>query len=291
MTDQERPHTGEEALRRAASFFREKGWTDRAAQQEARLLLAKAWRKDLLHLSIGLKDQPEETVWETFWALVRQRGNHEPLHYLLGEKEFMSLSLKVSPAVLIPRWDTEVLVEEAIRLMKPLARPRLLDLGTGSGAIAVSLAYYLPAAEVVAVDLSPEALGIARENALRLGVASRIDFREGDLFAPLGAEESFTLIASNPPYLTAEEMRALLPDVRQEPALALAGGEDGLDFYRRIAQEAKNYLAPAGHLLLEIGWQQGAAVTALLAEQGLSPVRILHDLEGRERVVAYSQKD
>lgn len=288
MTDQERPHTGEEALRRAASFFREKGWTDRAAQQEARLLLAKAWRKDLLHLSIGLKDKPDEAVWENFWALVRRRGNNEPLHYLLGEKEFMSLSLKVSPAVLIPRWDTEVLAEEAIRLMKPLARPRLLDLGTGSGAIAVSLAYYLPAAEVVAVDLSAEALGIARENAHRLGVASRIDFREGDLFAPLQAEECFDLIVSNPPYLTAEEMRALLPDVRQEPALALAGGEDGLDYYRCIAQKAKNHLAPTGHLLLEIGWQQGAAVTALLAGQGLSPVRILRDLEGRERVVAYS---
>lgn len=290
MTDQERPHTGEEALRRAASFFREKGWTDRAAQQEARLLLAKVWRKDLLHLSIGLKDQPEETVWENFWALVRRRGNHEPLHYLLGEKEFMSLSLKVSPAVLIPRWDTEVLAEEAIRLMKPLTRPRLLDLGTGSGAIAVSLAYYLPAAELVAVDLSAEALRIARENAHKLGVASRIDFREGDLFTPLRAEECFDLIVSNPPYLTADEMRALPPDVRQEPALALAGGEDGLDFYRRIAQKAKNHLGPDGHLLLEIGWQQGAAVTALLAKQGHSPVRILRDLEDRDRVVAYSKE-
>lgn len=287
MTCQTWPHTGEEALRWAASFLKEKGWTTRLAGQEARFLLAKAWRKDFLHLAIGLKDQLDAATWETFQYLVRQRGDHEPLHYLLEEKEFMSLTFKVSPAVLIPRWDTEVLVEEALRLMKPLPQPRILDLGTGSGVIAVALAYYLPGATVVAVDISAEALQIARENARRHGVADKISFRQGDLFAPLVDGECFDLVAANPPYLTAAEMDALPFDVRKEPVLALAGGEDGLDFYRRIALGVRNYLAPEGHLLLEIGWQQGAAVSALLAAQGIAPVKILRDLEERERVVVY----
>lgn len=287
MTCQTWPHTGEEALRWAASFLKEKGWTTYLAGQEARFLLAKAWQKDFLHLVIGLKDSLDAATWENFQYLVRQRGDNEPLHYLLEEKEFMSLPFKVSPAVLIPRWDTEVLVEEALRLMKPLGQSRILDIGTGSGIIAIALAYSLPGAKVVAVDISAEALQIARENARCHGVAEKISFRQGDLFEPLAEGECFDLIAANPPYLTASEMEALPPDVRKEPALALAGGADGLDLYRRIAKASKNYLAPDGHLLLEIGWQQGAAVSGLLAEQGIAPVKILRDLEERERVVVY----
>lgn len=297
MTDQDRPQTGEEALRWAASFLKDRGWTNQAARQEARLLLAKAWQKDALHLTIELKEQPDEAVWASFHSFVQQRGENVPLHYLLGEKEFMSLSFKVSPAVLIPRWETELLVEEAIRLGKAWAQAepsseglpplRILELGTGSGAIAVSLAYYLPAALLVATDISKEALQVARENAARHGVLERISFRQGDLFAPLAAGERFELIISNPPYLDAREMQQLPPDVRKEPALALAGGEDGLAFYRRIAGQARQHLAPNGRLLMEIGWQQGEAVKGILTGQGYAPVKILRDLEQRDRVVVY----
>ncbi len=287
MQSQQRPHTGEEALQWAASFLREREWTKRLAQQEARLLLAKAWQKDFLHLVIERQERLSDAAWEAFALLVKQRGAQEPLHYLLGEKEFMSLPIQVSSAVLIPRWETEVMVEEALKLMRERVRPRILELGTGSGAIALSLAYYLPKVEVVAIDVSEEALEVARKNAVRLGLKKKIIFLQGDLFQPLTRGERFDLIISNPPYLSAAEMQNLPPDVQKEPVLALAGGQDGLAFYRRIAAAAQTYLLPEGHLLLEIGWQQGAAVTAILAEKGLAPVKILRDLEERERVVVY----
>lgn len=288
LNSQDRPQTGEKALQWAVSFLREQGFALEDARQEARLLLAKAWQKEGLQLLLEAKSNLPEDTWTQYTFFIRERGSFTPLHYLLGEKEFMSLSFRVSPEVLIPRWDTEVLVEEALRLLQKRQKPKILDLGTGSGVIALSLAHYLPQTEVVAVDISPQALELARENAQSLGVEERVRFVEGDLFTPLAQETGqFHLIASNPPYLSAEEMADLPPDVQQEPALALAGGEDGLDYYRAIALEAKDFLAPGGHLLVEIGYRQGKAVTEIFRESGLAPVRILSDLEGRERVVVY----
>lgn len=287
MHSHNRPHTGKEALQWAASFLMARGFTAQSAQQEGRLLLAKVWQKDFLHLVTGLEDSLADADWEKYCSLVKKRGDYEPLHYLLGEKEFMSLPFQVSPAVLIPRWDTEILVQEALEMLKDKKKPSLLDLGTGSGVIALSLAYYLSTAEVVAIDISPEALKIAKENAVNLGVESRVKFLQGHLFAPLEPEEKFDLIVSNPPYLSNEEMKNLPRDVQKEPVQALAGGEDGLDFYRKIAAAVKNYLVPDGHLLVEIGWKQGAAVEAILQKQGLAPVKIICDLADRDRVVVY----
>lgn len=285
MINYDRPQTGKEALQWAASFLIARGFTIQSAQQEGRLLLAKVWQKDFLQLVIGLENSLDDVAWEKYQLLVKQRGDNQPLHYLLGEKEFMSLTFKVSPAVLIPRWDTEILVEEAIKIMQGKKNPRILDLGTGSGAIALSLAYYLSSAEVVAIDISQEALEIAQENAVNLGVKPRVRFLRGNLFAPLARGEKFDLIVSNPPYISLEEMSNLPLDVQKEPVLALAGGQDGLDYYRKIAAGVKDFLAQEGHLLLEIGWQQGAAVREILQQKGFSPVQIIRDLENRDRVV------
>ncbi|MDD4146859.1 MAG: peptide chain release factor N(5)-glutamine methyltransferase [Clostridia bacterium] len=287
LNSQDRPQTGAEALRWAVSFLEERGFAPQAAWQEARLLLAKAWQKNTLQILIEPEANLDCPTWEKYASFIKKRGDCIPLHYLLEEKEFMSLPFKVSPSVLIPRWDTEVLVEEALKLLRNQENPRILDLGTGSGIIAISLAYYLPQAVVVATDLCPQALEIARENAFKLGVAARIKFLEGHLFTPLHQDEQFDVIASNPPYLSAEEMKDLPSDVRNEPLVALAGGKDGLAYYRAMAPEVKKYLAPEGHFLVEIGWQQALSVVGILQEQGLAPLRILCDLEGRDRVVVY----
>ncbi len=285
----DRPHTGVQALRWAVCFLEQKGFEIEQAKHEARLLLAKAWQKEIIQVLLDLKSELNRETWEKFAHFIKERGSFAPLHYLLEEKEFMSLPFKVSPSVLIPRWDTEILVEEAIKLMQERENPKILDLGTGSGVIALSIAYYLPQAEVVATDISAEALKVAQENAKNLGVSERVSFLQGSLYTPLAKAQvsKFDLIASNPPYLSPEEMAALPPDVKKEPAIALAGGKDGLQFYREIALQAKKYLAPDGHVLVEIGYQQAMAVIGILQKWGLIPLRILRDLEGRDRVVAY----
>jgi release factor glutamine methyltransferase len=285
----DRPHTGEQALRYAVCFLEQKGFEIEQAKHEARLLLAKAWQKEIIQVLLDVKSELDQATWEKFALFVKERGSFTPLHYLLEEKEFMSLPFKVSTDVLIPRWDTEVLAEEALKLLKDQENPKILDLGTGSGVIAISIAYYLPQAEVVATDISAEALKVAWENAQNLGVSERVRFLQGSLYTPLIQAQvgKFDLIASNPPYLSAEEMAALPADVKREPAIALAGGKDGLQFYRAIALQAKKYLASGGHVLVEIGYQQAMSVIEIMQKQGLTPLRILRDLEGRNRVVAY----
>ena len=192
---------------------------------------------------------------------------------------FMGLSFRVAPGVLIPRQDTEILCEEALSRMKPGAR--VLDIGTGSGALAVSLAKLGDNAQVTAVDVSDIALSIARDNARRLG--AQVRFLHSDCFAAV-AGETFDLIVSNPPYISRGEMETLMPEVRREPELALAGGEDGLDYYRRIAREAPAHLNKGGCLLFEIGWQQRDAVSALVRESVGEPFS-LKDYGGNWRVV------
>ena len=280
-----KPQTGREALQWAASFFQGRAMDKEQALLEARLLLAKAWNKEMISLVTSLEENLPGEVWRRFAAFAARRADYEPLQYILGQQEFMSLSFKVTPAVLIPRSDTEVLVEEAIRLLKGRKAPKILDLGTGSGAIAVSLAYYLPEAQVWAVDISEDALAVARENARIHNVDSRICFYHGDLFAPLPPQMKYDLIVSNPPYVSEAEYEELPPDVKKEPVLALLGGENGLDFYSRIADQAPLFMEKGGALLMEIGWCQAEPVKRLLAEKGFSPVSILRDLGGRDRVV------
>jgi release factor glutamine methyltransferase len=217
-------------------------------------------------------------------ALVERRACGEPLAYVLGEQEFWSLRLRVTPAVLIPRPDTETLVEWALELLKGCTALRLADLGTGSGAIACALAQELvqalAQARVVATDASIEALQLARENAAALGLGN-VEFRQGHWLAPL-AGERFDLIVSNPPYVAAGDPH--LAALVHEPDGALVSGVDGLDAIREIAQDAAAHLEPGGWLLLEHGHDQGAAVRALLEQGGYAQVSTRRDLEQRERV-------
>ena len=285
MQRMNRPQTGKQALQWAVFFLTEGGFAETQAQAESRSLLAKTWECDLLQVVTGLERILEPPEWQQFSQLVQERAKWEPLQYLTGKQEFMSLPFRISPGVFIPRWDTEVLVEEAIRILKNEDSPRILDLCSGSGAIALSLANYLPKSRVWAVDLSSAALNISRENARLLNVDAQTTFLLGDLFAPVPQTEKFDLIVSNPPYISAVEMVDLPADVQKEPHLALYGGADGLDYYRRLAATAGKYLRPGSYLLLEIGWQQGREVIKLLINSGFSDVRTLQDLGGKDRAV------
>jgi len=214
--------------------------------------------------------------------MVARRARREPLQYILGSQEFMRLEFAVTPAVLIPRHDTEVLVTEAVR--RAGEANRILDIGVGSGCIAVSLAKALPRAEVMGVEASPEALALAEKNAEAHGV--RVTLFEGSLFEPFSGQR-FDLIVSNPPYIPTADLEALQPEVRDfEPRQALDGGTDGLDFYRLIIPAATDYLNPGGWLLFEVGIGQTKSVQALFELTGkFSDLFTAKDPNGIERVV------
>jgi release factor glutamine methyltransferase len=224
-------------------------------------------------------------------ALLSRRLAREPTAYITGMREFWSLDFHVAPDVLIPRPETELLVETALRLALELGSNQLLrivDVGTGSGAIAVALASELADAEIFAIDLSAAALAVAKGNALRNHVAGKIKFVQGDLLAALQVNQQIDLIVSNPPYIRRADIDALEPEVRRwEPRSALDGGWDGLHYYRRIAPEAFHYLRPNGAVVVEIGAGMGEAVAALFKDiAGSAEVKIHHDYAGNERVVA-----
>lgn len=222
-----------------------------------------------------------------FRELVRRRAAGCPVAYLVGEREFYSLGFIVRPGVLIPRPETERLVEEAIAFARTSTVHRFLDLGAGSGAIAVALAREIPEARGVAVDLSPDALAVAAENARRHSVSDRVDFRKSNLFEDLAGEASFDLIVSNPPYVAEEEWAGLPSSVRDyEPRLALDGGPMGLGVLRRIVAECADYLRPRGRLLLEIGADQEDAARALFdAAPGLRLGPTIRDYANLPRVL------
>lgn len=253
---------------------------------DARVLLCHILGRDFSFLLAHGEELLEEEDTNRFFVLVKRRCAREPVAYLTGEKEFLSLSFRVGEGVLIPRPDTEILAQEALRLSREAGGgASMLDLCCGSGCIGISCAVFNPVLKVVLADISPAALNVAAVNTQRHGVEGRTEILCSDLFCGLRGQ-AFHLIASNPPYITAEEMGELDRDVAEyEPRGALYGGEDGLDFYRAIAQEAPAHLLPGGHLLLEIGAAQGEAVHGLLEKRGFCAVRILKDYGGRDRVV------
>jgi release factor glutamine methyltransferase len=228
---------------------------------------------------------------QRYKAILRRRLAHEPVAYITGQQEFWSLDFHVTPDVLVPRPETERLVEITLTVVADMlhATPmRLLDIGTGSGAVAISLARELASAELWATDVSTAAVAIARGNAAHNGVSEKIKFLCGDLFAPFDAEVGeFALIVANPPYLRGGEIAGLAPEVSHwEPRLALDGGTDGLDFYRRIAARASCYLALHGAVALEIGSDMGEAVAKLFDANGrYESAKIFQDYAGRDRVV------
>jgi release factor glutamine methyltransferase len=234
---------------------------------------------------------------ERFWDLVQRRAQREPLSYITGVREFWSLELLVTPEVLIPRPETELVVDTGLQLLsrsqsrgRKTYGLRILDIGTGSGCLAVVLAKELPEAEVWAIDIEPAALTVAQHNAQRHQVSRRIHFQQSDLFSSLSStEEQFDLIVSNPPYIARSALSTLQPEVRDwEPRTALDGGDDGLDFYRRLVNETPSYLRSGGWLVMEVGAGQASDVLSLLHSDGNWhwPERFsVQDYAGHERVI------
>jgi release factor glutamine methyltransferase len=256
---------------------------------DARLLLEHICHTDRNELLVH-GDKERSSLEEEFYRMViEKRAGHVPLQHITGQQEFMGLTFKVNEHTLIPRQDTELLVEEAMRHLSD--GMRILDMCTGSGCILLSLLKYSNECEGVGIDISANALKVARENAERLGIDAA--FLEGDLFEPLEGfvsektkDRLFDMIVSNPPYIETAVIETLMPEVREhEPLAALDGKEDGLYFYRKIVDSVSGYIRKGGYLFFEIGYNQGIEVSGLLEKAGFSDIKILKDYAGLDRVV------
>jgi release factor glutamine methyltransferase len=258
-----------------------------SARLDAELLATQAFGRTRVELYTHFDQPLGDPELAAYRGLVQRRMAGESVAYILGRKEFWSLDLQVDARVLVPRPDTETLVEQALELLKAMPDHgralRVADIGTGSGALALALKKERPGDEVFAVDISPDALEVARANATRLGLD--VTFLQGDLVAPLAGLGPFDLVASNPPYIPSQDIAGLSPEVRREPILALDGGADGLVLVRRLASEARNVLAPGGALAMEIGAGQAPAALEILRGQGYAGTGARRDLASIERVV------
>jgi release factor glutamine methyltransferase len=261
-----------------------------SARLDAELLLASVLGLSRVELYTNYDRPLAKDEVDRFRDVLRRRAMREPVAYILGRREFWSLELEVDRRVLIPRPETETLVEAALKALRAL-QPRdgdglrVLDVGTGSGAIAVVLAVESPQTRVVATDVTAAALEVAPRNAARHGVSDRIEFRQGDLFDALAPGEVFDVMVSNPPYCRASELREMAPEVREwEPIGALVSGTDGMDVTERLIARAPEFLRSEGFLLLEVG-TQAAAARDLLARNDWREIRLLEDLAGRSRVL------
>jgi len=255
---------------------------------EAEILLAHARKCPRIKLYTDFDEVLTEPVRAQMRDFVKRRANREPVAYLVGHREFFSLSFDVGPGVFIPRPDTETLVMETIGLAKGTESPRILELCTGSGCISVALAVNLPKSQLTAVELDDVPFATAQRNAEKHKVRDRIDFRQGNLFEPVGAGEPFDFIVSNPPYIPDGEIPTLEPEVsRHEPRLALAGGADGLDVIRTLAREVPKHLKSGGYFLFELSPEQAPAVLELFAgmPETYRPGVVHNDLTGAARVI------
>ncbi len=255
---------------------------------DAQTLLAEALGQDRTYLIINFNQQLTEDVLSKFQAMIRRRAAGEPLQYITGHQAFFGLDFEVTPDVLIPRPETELIVEETVRLVQQnrIARPTIVDVGAGSGCIAVTLARELSNARVIASDLSLAALRVARRNAARHDLESQVGFVASDLLDAF-AEESFAdFILSNPPYVSKEEMPTLQREVRDwEPRLALTDSNDGLSLYRRLLKDSPSRLKPGGHLICEMGYTQSEKITAMVDRETWAETRLLDDLQGIPRTI------
>ncbi|MGH7235476.1 MAG: peptide chain release factor N(5)-glutamine methyltransferase [Nitrospiraceae bacterium] len=292
-TAEVRPTTLAGLLREGVSILSENGIQN--AEHEA------VWIMDFAlgasRLTLRLEGQRQVTAEDRSRAmeLFGRRAAREPLQFILGTQEFCGLEFEVGPAALIPRPETELLVEEVLRHGFSSPHPVIADIGTGSGCVAVALARALPSASLYATDLSPAALDLARRNAARHAVEHRVVFLTGDLLGPLrarGLEGRLAAVVSNPPYIADGEVADLPPDVRSfEPTLALAGGVDGLALHRRLLEEAPEFLTPGGLLALEVGLGQAHGLRHMaLAGGGYGRIRTASDAAGIERVVCLQKK-
>jgi release factor glutamine methyltransferase len=259
---------------------------------DAEILLAQALSVKRVDLYLRFDQHPGDDALARFREAVKRRRDRESVAAIIGKKAFHDIELAVSEGVFIPRPETELLVDEALARLRALNRPcpRILDLGCGSGPIALAVAKAWPEARVLAVDLNPKAIALTAANAARLGLEDRVNVREGDLFAPAGEEAVFDLVLCNPPYVPSAEIPKLMPEVREhEPALALDGGVDGLDFIRRLMAEAPARLEPGGWLLMEVGEGQAQAAVAMAGDH-LVHESTRKDLRGVPRIVIFKRQ-
>jgi release factor glutamine methyltransferase len=281
-------------LKWTTDFLKQRG--AESPRLDAEVLLAHARGCERIQLYTSFEEEASETLRTEFRALVKRRADGAPVAYLVGKREFYSLSFDVTPDVLIPRPETEDLVLELVDRAKELGAKSPLDIadvGTGSGIIAICAAKQLPSARVVAIDISPQALAVAKRNAARHGVTDRVEFIESDLFTNVPPARRFQLIASNPPYVSEAELAKLAPDVRDhEPRLALAAGATGTDVIERIIPQAAERLLPGGRLMIEISPMIQGSVIALFENSGrFDPPATIKDSAGHTRIVTARLRD
>ena len=249
-------------------------------------ILQKVLNVDRLYILLNLDKSLNIDEEKLFNKYIKERLNNRPIAYIVENREFMGLDFYVKEGVLIPRPDTEILVEEVIELAKDKGKINILDIGTGSGAITVSLAKYLKDAKIISVDISDIALEIAKKNAQNNYVDDRITFIKSDLFTNIDKDMKFDIIVSNPPYIKREVIETLDKQVKDfEPYNALEGGVDGLDFYRKITKQGKNYLNKGGFLAYEVGHDQSEDVSKLMKNDGYTNIYTRKDLQQIDRVV------
>ena len=274
-----------DAITEGAGALRDAGVDE--PRREAASLLAHTVGRDRTFLFAHADDTLAPGELARFRSFVARRAAGEPAQYIRGAQEFFELDFEVTPDVLIPRPETELLVETALELLRATPSPRLCDVGTGSGCVAVALLHERPDARALALDISPAALRVAARNAARHGVGGRVEFVESDCFAALeGAGESFDIVVSNPPYIPESDLAGLQREVREhEPRAALTPGADGLRVIRRLLADAPRFLAAGGHLVFEIGFGQREAVGALVDPRAWTPLGVREDLQGIPRAV------
>ena len=272
-----------EVIQRSSEFLAKKGVDSPRLQIE--LLLAHVLKLPRLRLYLNFERPLAEAELAVLRELVKRRAGREPLQHILGHTSFCGLEFEVSRHALIPRPETELLAEHAVKFLSTLPTSTVLDFGTGTGCLAVTLAVQCPSASLHALDISDAALALARQNAARHQVETRLAFHHGDGFAALPGGVRFDLLVSNPPYIASAEIETLQPEVRDfDPRPALDGGADGLDFYRRLAEGAAGFLAPGGKVMLEFGDGQDGAITKIFSAQNWIVEAVLADYSGRNRI-------
>jgi len=273
-----------------ADYLKRRG--SESPRLDAEVLLAQVLGWERVQLYTHYEEEVGTSARATFRELVRRRAEGMPVAYLVGRKEFYSLTLAVSPAVLIPRPDSEFVVVEFLALTKAWESPRCVDVGTGSGCLALACAHQHKTARFIAIDVSPDALALAESNAQKLDLVDRVEFRQGDLLGPVADEKPFDVILSNPPYIPSAVIPTLEPGVRlYEPHLALDGGEDGLRVVTSLIETAVSRLRPGGHLILEIGSDQERPVRDLISAQPeLELAPTIRDHANHPRVIRATKK-
>lgn len=272
-----------------AGYFRNHGVEE--ARLDAELLLGYVLGKPRIYLYTNYDQIMNKEELARYRELIRRRAAGYCTAVLIGEKEFMGIPFRVNEHVLVPRPDTEAWLEKVIQRFRNLPDISVLDLGTGSGALAVSFLYYCKEARGVAVDISEEALETAKTNGERAGISDRVEFRRGDFLDALREDEQFDVILSNPPYIPSGDIDGLAEEVRREPRIALDGGPDGLKFYRTLGEKAVRFLRPGGLLAAEVGIGQAETVRTFFENGGLTDIEIIPDYSGVDRAVCGKRPD